>query len=187
MFSQISRIPDLIQKFWGKRRGLYAGVYDSRITVNKVNVLWTKNVFPETWCISLQCLIHRCFFFEIFFLITLFTLLTLLTILTWTTLLTLFTVHHLEYTYIIVFFYQKWLLQELKMFTLYHSQQSNWLRERSLYWWDSKIDFLTSWISLKKKIYLVWWYSKNPRIRTCFFRVWQNRFLYFGVLTGILA
>ena len=30
-------------------------------------------------------------------------------------------------------------------------------------------------------------YSKNPRIRTCFFRVWQNRFLYFGVLTGILA
>ena len=91
MFSQISRIPDLIQKFWGKRRGLYAGVYDSRITVNKVNVLWTKNVFPETWCISLQCLIHRCFFFEIFFLITLFTLLTLLTILTLTTVLILLT------------------------------------------------------------------------------------------------
>ena len=27
MFSQISRIPDLIQKFWAKRCGLYAGVY----------------------------------------------------------------------------------------------------------------------------------------------------------------
>ena len=27
MFSQISRIPDLIGKFWGKRCGLYAGVY----------------------------------------------------------------------------------------------------------------------------------------------------------------
>ena len=27
MFSQISRIPDLIRKFWGKRCGLYAGVY----------------------------------------------------------------------------------------------------------------------------------------------------------------
>ena len=30
-------------------------------------------------------------------------------------------------------------------------------------------------------------YSKNPRVRTYFFRVWQNRFLYFGVLTGILG
>ena len=29
--------------------------------------------------------------------------------------------------------------------------------------------------------------SKNPRVRTYFFRVWQNRFLYFGVLTGILG
>ena len=27
MFSQISRIPDLIRKFWAKRCGLYAGVY----------------------------------------------------------------------------------------------------------------------------------------------------------------
>ena len=27
MFSQISHIPDLIQKFWAKRCGLYAGVY----------------------------------------------------------------------------------------------------------------------------------------------------------------
>ena len=27
MFSQISRIPDLIRKFWAKRYGLYAGVY----------------------------------------------------------------------------------------------------------------------------------------------------------------
>ena len=29
MFSQISRIPDLIQKIWAKRCGLYAGVYGS--------------------------------------------------------------------------------------------------------------------------------------------------------------
>ena len=29
MFSQISRIPDLIRKFWAKRCGLYAGVYGS--------------------------------------------------------------------------------------------------------------------------------------------------------------
>ena len=30
-------------------------------------------------------------------------------------------------------------------------------------------------------------YSKNLRVRTYFFRVWQNRLLYFGVLTGILG
>lgn len=29
--------------------------------------------------------------------------------------------------------------------------------------------------------------SKNPPVRTYFFRVKQNRFLYFGVLTGILG
>ena len=31
MFSQISRIPDLIQKLWAKRCGLYAGVYGTSI------------------------------------------------------------------------------------------------------------------------------------------------------------
>ena len=44
----------------------------SRITVNKVtlnalynvNILWPKNVFPETRCISLQCLIHHCDCFQ---------------------------------------------------------------------------------------------------------------------------
>ena len=29
-------------------------------------------------------------------------------------------------------------------------------------------------------------YSKNPRVRTYFFRVWQNRF-FIGVLTGNLG
>ena len=51
--------------------------------------------------------------------------------------------------------------------------------------------FLATFNSLGSRItkerYGVHKYSKNPRIRTCFFRVWQNRFLYFGVLTGILA
>ena len=44
----------------------------SRITVNKVtlnalykvSILWTKNVFPETRCISLWCLIRHCDCFQ---------------------------------------------------------------------------------------------------------------------------
>ena len=32
MFSQISRIPDLIRKFWAKRCGLYASVYSTYTT-----------------------------------------------------------------------------------------------------------------------------------------------------------
>ena len=45
---------------------------NSRITVNtvtlnalhKVNILWPKHFFPETWCVSLQCLIHHCDCFQ---------------------------------------------------------------------------------------------------------------------------
>ena len=61
-------------------------------------------------------------------------------------------------------------------------------------WFDSQLNFnvhITKTCSLSfcslYKIRRIRKYSKNPRIRTCFFRVWQNRFLYFGVLTGILA
>ena len=35
MFLQISRIPDLIRKFWEKRCGLYAGVYGTSKICNK--------------------------------------------------------------------------------------------------------------------------------------------------------
>ena len=38
MFSQISRISDLIRKFWAKRCGLYAGVYG--IVYVRSNQLW---------------------------------------------------------------------------------------------------------------------------------------------------
>ena len=34
MFSQISRIPDLIWKFWAKRCGLYAGVYGTKTIIH---------------------------------------------------------------------------------------------------------------------------------------------------------
>ena len=33
-------------------------------TLYKVNILWPKNVFPETRCISLQCLIDHCDCFQ---------------------------------------------------------------------------------------------------------------------------
>ena len=41
MFSQISRIPDLIRKFWAKKCGLYAGVYS----------LWIG------WWLAISCLV----------------------------------------------------------------------------------------------------------------------------------
>ena len=54
----------------GRKREVFRR--SSRITVNKVNlnplynvnILWPKNVFPETRCISLQCLIHHCDCFQ---------------------------------------------------------------------------------------------------------------------------
>ena len=49
MFSQISRIPDLIRKFWAKKCGLYAGVCGIQVeyTANKNHQTLSQ---PKPWC-----------------------------------------------------------------------------------------------------------------------------------------
>ena len=42
MFSQISRIPDLIRKFWAKKCGLYAGVYGMGLLIDYTWNLWCE-------------------------------------------------------------------------------------------------------------------------------------------------
>ena len=49
MFSQISRIPDLIRKFWAKKCGLYAGVYG---TSGWREVLWELSFLAKN---TTQC------------------------------------------------------------------------------------------------------------------------------------
>ena len=72
--------------FWAPSKA-YSGVYHAilghignrevfrrsgNLTVNtvtlngfyNVSILWPKNVFPKTWCMSLQCLIHHCDCFQ---------------------------------------------------------------------------------------------------------------------------
>ena len=42
MFSQISRIPDLIRKFWAKKCSLYAGVYGMGLLIDYTWNLWCE-------------------------------------------------------------------------------------------------------------------------------------------------
>ena len=50
MFSQISRIPDLLPKFWAKRCGLYAGVYGTELRISpEILEQWSSNLTPEMY------------------------------------------------------------------------------------------------------------------------------------------
>ena len=64
MFSQISRIPDLIRKFWAKRRGLYTGVYGNCTCNNLLNLspltLWQALPFFHFWHHHLRPKLRLC-------------------------------------------------------------------------------------------------------------------------------
>ena len=63
------RFPRYPRPYWQKR-SVSTKQQDNgkqKLTLNalyKVNILWSKNVLPETRCISLQCLIHHCDCFQ---------------------------------------------------------------------------------------------------------------------------